>query len=426
MKKIFWNEGLLLRQQHLQLNDKLMFESMGRMINLISSYSWGFKELEISEHALKFGKIEIEKCSGYFQDGMYFSSYTDNDISIDVPDDTYDSIVYLCISKYTKVNQEPSGVKLVECRIDDLYSITDNPEPINILTNNLILSIGSPASNCYSLPVCVIKKCQSDKKVILDANFLPPYIYLENSKYLVSTIKNLISIVSDKIVNLTSYFQSNEITSKKGFQYFKQLEVYNEHLLKFQHMLQSKDSTPMIAYVALTELIVSLSSSLLLDSTHFIGNLDYKHDQQFNTFNHLLMKLHEVINASVEDRYESICIDKKSSLNYEFKVGSDTKEIILQVSFLKNTHTTDADIFHDSNNIKIGFQNKIKDIVNFQLPGMEFLKLERAPIGFKDIEDSIYLKIKAPTNKIDKKVMSYSLYKTGADSIDSINGWALK
>ncbi|HHE5722603.1 TPA: type VI secretion system baseplate subunit TssK, partial [Pseudomonas aeruginosa] len=45
--KIVWQEGMLLRPQHLQHNDRYYDNQMKARTQLLGSYNWGFLALEL-------------------------------------------------------------------------------------------------------------------------------------------------------------------------------------------------------------------------------------------------------------------------------------------------------------------------------------------------------------------------------------------
>ncbi|MDX2427095.1 MAG: type VI secretion system baseplate subunit TssK, partial [Xanthomonadales bacterium] len=67
--KIIWSEGMFLRPQHFQQNDRYLETLIQNRCGPMRPYSWGIEELEIDQEALNLGKIEIAKCKAILPDG---------------------------------------------------------------------------------------------------------------------------------------------------------------------------------------------------------------------------------------------------------------------------------------------------------------------------------------------------------------------
>ena len=72
MHKVVWQEGMLLRPQHFQQNDRYYDYQLKTRTQKLDSYAWGFFELEIDRQFLNMGKLVVSKASGVLPDGSLF------------------------------------------------------------------------------------------------------------------------------------------------------------------------------------------------------------------------------------------------------------------------------------------------------------------------------------------------------------------
>ena len=72
MHKVVWQEGMLLRPQHFQQNDRYYDYQLKTRTQKLDSYAWGFFELEIDRQFLNMGKLVVSKASGILPDGTLF------------------------------------------------------------------------------------------------------------------------------------------------------------------------------------------------------------------------------------------------------------------------------------------------------------------------------------------------------------------
>ena len=77
--KIVWQEGMLLRPQHLQHNDRYYDNQMKARTQLLGSYNWGFLALELDRQFLNMGKLVISQASGVLPDGSLFEEKAKGD-----------------------------------------------------------------------------------------------------------------------------------------------------------------------------------------------------------------------------------------------------------------------------------------------------------------------------------------------------------
>ncbi|WP_164708608.1 type VI secretion system baseplate subunit TssK, partial [Pseudomonas viridiflava] len=70
--KVIWQEGMLLRPQHFQHNDRYYDHQMKTRTQLLGSYTWGFLSLDIDLQFLNMGKLVISNASGILPDGSLF------------------------------------------------------------------------------------------------------------------------------------------------------------------------------------------------------------------------------------------------------------------------------------------------------------------------------------------------------------------
>ena len=76
--KVVWSEGMFLRSQHFQQNDRYLERLVRARTAGIRPHAWGLAELRLNEALLKTGKFAVLACRGIFDDGTPFA----------IPDDT--------------------------------------------------------------------------------------------------------------------------------------------------------------------------------------------------------------------------------------------------------------------------------------------------------------------------------------------------
>jgi len=67
--KVFWSEGLFLRPQHLQQNDRYVEHLIERRTRHVTPYPWGFEALEIDQDLAQQSKFAVRRAAGWIKAG---------------------------------------------------------------------------------------------------------------------------------------------------------------------------------------------------------------------------------------------------------------------------------------------------------------------------------------------------------------------
>ena len=97
--KVIWSEGMFLRPQHFQQQDRFVERLVDVRTGAVGSYYWGIQELTIDVEALELGKVSISSVRGIFPDGTPILAPEAEELPpiIEIPENTRDEIVYLCV-----------------------------------------------------------------------------------------------------------------------------------------------------------------------------------------------------------------------------------------------------------------------------------------------------------------------------------------
>src|SRR5688572_14669963 len=97
--KVVWSEGLFLRPQHFQQQDRYFERYVESRCHALAPYSWGFTELEIEQDLLSIGKLGLRRAAGVFPDGTPFRMPDDDPLpaAMDIRADMRDQTMFLCV-----------------------------------------------------------------------------------------------------------------------------------------------------------------------------------------------------------------------------------------------------------------------------------------------------------------------------------------
>ena len=83
--RIVWSEGLFLRPQHFQQQERHLESWIEGRAGALRPYAWGFTELEIERDLLAIGKLGLRRARGVFPDGTPFAMPDNEPLSGDSP-----------------------------------------------------------------------------------------------------------------------------------------------------------------------------------------------------------------------------------------------------------------------------------------------------------------------------------------------------
>ena len=147
--RIVWREGLFIRPQHFQQNDRYYAYELMKRTSSSGSNKWGFFDLEIDQDLLGSGKVVIKRASGILKDGTLFNiDSKDNILALDINSDDYNKNIYLAlpilISNSDDVHFEDQENILTRFRSKSVSEISNSNSGENSVSDILIAKHNFP------------------------------------------------------------------------------------------------------------------------------------------------------------------------------------------------------------------------------------------------------------------------------------------
>ena len=183
--RVAWREGMFLRPQHFQQQDRFFDWNVNVRLEAARPYSWGITDLQIDESMAAMGKFAVLRCAGVMPDGTAFSmpDQLPTPPPLDLPADTRDSVVSLTLPgrqagavEFVEDDSTRGDVRFVvfEEEFADSYSGDRVREPVEIGRPNL--RFGVTDDQTYGR-VCMglarVRELQN-KRVNFDDRYIPP------------------------------------------------------------------------------------------------------------------------------------------------------------------------------------------------------------------------------------------------------------
>jgi type VI secretion system protein ImpJ len=203
--KVVWSEGLFLRPQHLQQQDRHT-EALVRGAMLAASHqNYGFRHLSLDEAAIQAGQVGLTAAQGIFPDGTSFTlpDMTTGLKALAVTASTNAGLVMLGIpamqagtSTIDPESGGPAGARYLGQIATVRDTIKGGADPAEIEVARLAprLFLPNAATDGYScLPIARINGLHADGSVALDSAFLPPALVTAASPWYATFLQEVLT-----------------------------------------------------------------------------------------------------------------------------------------------------------------------------------------------------------------------------------------
>lgn len=390
--KVVWSQGMFLLPHHFQQETRYLEHLVDARLRALGPSTWGFTELALDEAQLSLGRVGLLRASGILPDGTPFHiPQTDRALpALEIPADLKGEILYLAVpvarpgsNQIAFAGQEgldPPRYLAVDNDLRDVTNVGDEPEPVQ--TGALALRL-VPARDLHdglaALGVARVHERRSDQQVLLDPQYIAPQVRLDASGQLSAMASLLQGLVRQRAQLMASRMgQLGHGVSELAD--FLMLQSLNRADPLFRQHAQSPSAHPAEFHRDCLQLAGDLSS-FLSDSRLPPDYPLYRHDDLYGSFAPLLEDLRRMLSVVLERNAIQIdLIDRthgvrtavvpdpellRSGANFVLAVNAQVSAEQLRQRFPAQS--------------KLGPVDRIRDLVNLQLPGIGLRALPVAP-----------------------------------------------
>jgi len=392
--RVIWREGLFIKPQHFQQQQRHNDYQLQRRVTALQCYSYGFNSLILNQELLKLGRIGLSTASGSMADGTVFDiPYQDRvpkPLDVLNCNDAASRDIYLALPMLNDVinevagqqSQQPGAIRYRE-HTDDVRDLhTDGGDVSQLMLAQLSprLMQGSDDLSAYSvLPLCRIKEKRPDGSLVLDEDFIPTCTTLSVSTQLKSFMDEVEGTLVERARLLATRIGSPGQQGIADVAEFMMLQVFNRAQPLFTHLAHQTVMHPEAFYSQLVQTCGELRT--FTDESRLAGVFPvYNHDDLTESFQPLFSALRQVLSTVLTPRAVSIqlhlqahgirvaTINDRSllrSADFVLAVRAQIPQEQLRRQFVQQT--------------KITTLEKIRELVSVQLPGVPLQALSAAP-----------------------------------------------
>ncbi len=391
--KVVWSQGMFLQPHHFQQEARHVENLIDQRARATSAHAWGFFELVLDEGALSLGRIGITRASGILPDGTPFMIPQGDaaPMPLEVPADIQGEIIYLCAplarEGVTEVDfgtgsggaTELFRYRVVDEEVRDHTSASDEPEPVQTGALNMRLVRGRDVSDGLArLGIARVVERRADNQVVLERGYIAPQTRIDASSQLSATASLLHGLVQQRARLLASRMGqlSHGVSEMADF-------LMLQSLNRAEPVLRQHAGAPHVHpndfYLACLQLAGDLST-FTSDSRHAADYPLYRHDDLHATFMPVVEDLRRMLSTVLERNAMQIeLVDRshgvRTAVMPDPELARDSNLVLAVNAQMPTEHVRQR--FPAQS--KLGPVDRIRDLVNLQLPGITLRALPTAP-----------------------------------------------
>ncbi|WP_448650936.1 type VI secretion system baseplate subunit TssK [Pseudomonas fluorescens] len=437
--KVIWQEGMLLRPQHFQHNDRYYHQQL-KQTRLLGSDAWGFLTLEVDLQYLNLGKVVVNQASGVLPDGSLFElSGAMEPLVLQVPANSGKQAIYLALPLATDNQVEVRGQQQIDvltrylaCDVEvgDSNVGLDARFRISCARPDLRLLLGDQPNDhgWVKLKVAQVAGASDEGGVSLDTDFSPTFIFLQGSGYVSSCLKEVISLLASRGDAIAARIRGEGAAAGSEIGDFLMLQLINRTELELRHYLTQGQVRPHELFRVLLSMFGELST-FASDSKRARLEVRYRHGDQGGSFRGLMEGVRDVLSMVLEQHAIELPLQQRQYGVLVCPV-SDLKLLGTATFILAAAAQCDAEELRHRlpAHLKIGPVERIRELVNLHLAGIKVKPLPVAPRQIPFHAGKTYFMLDLNAREITQLEQSggFAFHVGGEFSALELNFWAIR
>lgn len=389
--KVVWSEGMFLRPQHFQQQERYVESYVHRCVAAFIGFYWGFTELEVDPEALSLGTVLVNRAQGILPDGTPFHLPEDKgqSLAFDFPQSARDAKVCLVLPPlregaesviYEEDASSPARFTAQTLAVEDANELSGGTAEVQIGQPRFRLMLESEVPHGWTAMgmVRVIER-QANNSLRLDREYIPPSLCCSTQEMLSAFIREVVGLLNQRGETLAGRLSAAGRGGISEVGDFLILTLINRWQPLMTHLNQLDVLHPERLYselVCLAGELASFSATTRRASAY----PTYRHDNLQTTFRPLLIDLRQALSMVLEQTAIRIELQERK---YGVRLALiPDRSLLKQASFVLAAHANlPAEQMQTQfpAQVKIGPVEKIRDLVNLHLPGVVLRPLPVAP-----------------------------------------------
>lgn len=438
--KVVWSEGMFLRPQHFQQHMRHTESYIEQRCSPLRPYPWGFTKLEVDQPLLALGKFSLTAARGVFPDGTPVNIPEDDapPPPLDVPDNIHNTAVYLGVPTRrpgaVEVDMGDDAEPLArywerEQEVQDAHPSGSDVARVQVgLLRTRLLLEGDPRAEYACMGVGRILEARPDKQVVLDEEFLPPVLHCQTLPRLAGFLNELSGLLHHRGEALAARVSTAGRGGVAEVSDFLLLQAVNRHESLVAHLSALQKVHPETFYCAAVTMAGELAT-FTAPSKRAPSFRGYQHEDLQETFAPVMKELRRSLSMVLEAKAVPIPLEDRG---YNIHVASIADRTLIERAMFVLAVSADLAVEEVQKRfpalVKIGAVERIRDLVNLQLPGVALRPLPVAPRQLPFHAGFVYFELDRTSEHWDamKESGGFALHVGGEFPGLKMEFWAIK
>ncbi|WP_106743526.1 type VI secretion system baseplate subunit TssK [Yoonia maritima] len=389
--RVAWTEGMFLRVQHFQQSDRWTDQLVRDATRPLAPYPWGILEMSIDKAALGIGRFGLSSIKGILPDGTPFSAPDQCDLPapIKLTEGMSDLDIHLTLPMLRPGAAEfapaggATGVRMTreDLDADDANADTSFNAAIEIGRMDLGLRHSNEElAGLETIKLAHVIEVRSDLAVVLDDEMIPPVMNVGASPHLSGFLNELLGLLRHRSEAIARRTGDPSLRGSAELGDYLMLQALNRTTPTIAHLAaQAAQIHPETAYRALISLAGELAT--FTATSRLPAELpEYRHADPAATFVPVMTELRRALSAVLDQSAVLIPLEER---RHGVRVGmisdSGLKTDAGLVLAVRSSITAEKLRRLLPNQIKVGPVERISELVNVALPGVDVRPMPVAP-----------------------------------------------
>ncbi|MGZ8288853.1 MAG: type VI secretion system baseplate subunit TssK [Telluria sp.] len=423
--KVLWGEGLFLRPQHFQQQDKYHEYRLHESVKAVHPYAWGVNHVQVDNDALASNGLRILALSLRFQDGELYDAPGADELPdpVDLSQllQSQQTVTYYAAlpalkpfgGNFAQPGQAINAARFVQANQDtpDLYTQAAQAQLAYLKKTIRLVSEFEPRDSYTHFPLLRLRRAATGG-FEMDGTFVPPSLSVGGAPILFLQLRRLLDALQAKVGALYGHHREpsrNVIEFRSGdMSSFWLLHTASSAYAALTHHFQHPALHPERLY----EQLLGVAGGLMTFSKNWtLADLPaYQHDDPGPAFLKLHTIIRELLDTVISSKYFAIALTEARPSYYSGMLDSgkidDKTTFYLAVSAnMPALELVDVVPLR----FKVGAPDDVEKFVLSALPGVRLQYAPQVPAAVPVRPDTCYFTIEAKGQMYERMLQAQSI-----------------
>jgi type VI secretion system protein ImpJ len=422
--KVLWGEGLFLRPQHFQQQDRYHEARLHHTAQALHPYLWGVRSIEWDYDALKANRLRLQSLSLIFRDGEIVDAPSSDPLPVAVDLSTIPPSVLEVTWHAALPSLAPGGGNASTAggarysqstrETSDLYTQAAGADVSFLKSAVRLVSDQEPLGAFDCVPVIRLRRLVTGG-FEPDPSFIPPGLSIAGASALKAMLDRLLDALQAKVQSLQGHMREpsrNVIEFRSGdVSSFWLLHTVSTSAAALMHYVRNPELHP----ERLFEALLALAGAMMTYSKQYalIHLPGYRHDDPAQCFTALDRIIRDLLDTVISTKYFSIAlVEEKPSYHLgkldSGKIDQRTTLYLAVSAALPALELVEVVPLR----VKVGAPDDVEKCVLSAMPGVKITHAPQVPAAIPVQPDTYYFALEGKGMLYEQmlKAQSISIY----------------